>query len=797
MSTQMNTPQTVTTGLSRIRRAIRSWVAVDTASKLMLSLAGYFFLTLVLDRWFRFDLVQRSILLMAGLGWLGYVVYRWMVKPWLQQVSDQSLLMRVEQQHPELAESMISAVSFSQMKDVMRLGVSPAMVAATIRLGFGRAGQVNFIDVVDVERRNRNLLILALTLLVWLGSAGTIYAFSPDTLNIWFNRNVLLGERRWPTDTHLRLIDHRATMARGDNWTLRVRADGVIPADVFVDVRPAGGGRLTERLRLRGERIFVATFKNVQEEFEFRVRGGDDRTDWLAVTMRDRPVVEQLQLMVHTPAYMNEPPRALPTQDSSHSLYPGSRITIEAGSTKPLASAVLMRGEEKLIDLAVGAQPVQVVREGETEAISLWMVNGEISAAQLQPGTYRVDLMSKEGLGNRPPTQFSIRIKPDLKPKLRCRLDGIGAIVAANAYIPIDSLITDDFAVTGADLVYRRDAEGVIEPGGDGAGGDVGEGGGPVEVPMESDIDRSLESLSVDPADLEAADDPADGPDMEPVESPLPEETRLPVTGLKDQLGEREIRHTEVFDLAKLAPELRVGETVQFFLEATDNDAITGPKRGRSTVFFVRVVSRDELLAELLRREQAQGREFDNVNKDQDDMLTDTEVLLADLRTEGTLLERQAKQLESLEKRQRMVARRLDIISRQFESILKEFEHNRLEKDGSMRERLNERIIQPMREIATQGVPYASDQLDLASRHDSTAEQREAALAEASRVQQMILEDMKRIRAQMKKWELYQEMVSIARELLEDQMRLREDVEKELERIQREAAEEIFGPGGR
>ncbi len=795
------------------------WILLDGAAWLALTFLGLCLISLYLDWEMRMDVAQRIMILVAAVGVLGWVLVRRMVRPMFQALPDDLLLIKVEGRHPELGESVISAAEFSRLDDPVRLGISPSMVAAAIRDGLGRATTVRFTDVVDSRRRNINLLLLVGAVVVFLGAVGTMAAVSPQSLWIWFNRNIMLGNEKWPTQTQLVVLDCRGVgpgeeivdsrdvfageagkvkrqMARGDTWKLHVLAKGVIPQNVRIEFRfedgsedvgdannfspdadtsqDTGAGAApngSEEPKLTPWFVYTED-DGMRSPFEFRVIGNDYVSEWMPMAMRDRPSMYEVGVKLIPPDYTGEPPRTLSLQESSHAVYPGSSLEVSGRANKPLKRAWLRTSDGREVSLSVGGETTHTImrEDGERETKPAWSVSGKLTPDQLAPGTYAFSLLSEDDMRESNPRQFTLRSKTDRSPKLTCRLDGVSSVVVSNAMIPIDMRITDEFAVTRVRLGYRRE-------------------------------------LALMDADPDAAAAPAEGADAggdvdepsEPPAQPAAEETwtYVELDGIED-LGTDDVRHLHVFDLENLEPRLQVGETVQFRVEAFDNDDVNPDKEpGVSTVFMVRVVEREVLLNELVRREQRQGREFDNVVSDEEEMLTDTAVIGADIDSRQKVTPGQISDLVKLEKRQRQVSRRLNIISRQFEAILKEFENNRLESaESTVRERLSKSIIAPMDAIAAEAVPYASDQLDTAAQPRTGLGERSNALTEATRVQRLILQDMKKIRTQMLKWEQYQDAVRLIRAAKEETVDLKTDIEAEMEEIRRREAERIFGPLG-
>jgi hypothetical protein len=263
--------------------------------------------------------------------------------------------------------------------------------------------------------------------------------------------------------------------------------------------------------------------------------------------------------------------------------------------------------------------------------------------------------------------------------------------------------------------------------------------------------------------------------------------------GRPGMFGGKEVAATHRLEAQPLG--LDVGTIFTFRIEARDNDTIDGPKVGVSGAFSLRVVTEDELRAELLRREQEQRMEFERLLRDQQKLLENTKAFLASIQDADTsaLSDAERRLLGESEKRQRLVGNRCIAIASRFGAILAEFENNRLEEaETAVRVRLGERIMAPLRLLARRGTLEAADRLDAARKAalqpapDDTPGR--DALVEAGGEQERILEIMRNILKNMVKWEGYQEAVSLLREVLKAQRHVSEQTLREY----RNRIEKIF-----
>jgi hypothetical protein len=237
--------------------------------------------------------------------------------------------------------------------------------------------------------------------------------------------------------------------------------------------------------------------------------------------------------------------------------------------------------------------------------------------------------------------------------------------------------------------------------------------------------------------------------------------------------------------------EFEPGSHLAGWVEAVDNDTVSGPKTSRSAAFSLRIVSEQELRDELLRREQEQQMELERLLADQQGLEVDTRALLAELSSDQPLNDAQRQVLSGIEQRQRLVASRTRTMISAFQQILAQVIHNRIEEPGGqMQRRISERIIAPLNELGRSTAPAAADQLDRARRVDSAPDDRDDALVQAVNQQRLIIEQLRGVLRHMAKIEGYQEALNLLRQIINAQQRVRQQTRESLEqRIQ-----DIFEP---
>jgi hypothetical protein len=261
-------------------------------------------------------------------------------------------------------------------------------------------------------------------------------------------------------------------------------------------------------------------------------------------------------------------------------------------------------------------------------------------------------------------------------------------------------------------------------------------------------------------------------------------EGKLAFEQLKEELNQRaslpELSFEDAIELEPL--EIPAGTGFSFRFEAADNDDVGGPNIGKSSEFLVRIVTEDELRADLLRREKEQRQEFERLLKNQEDLLTDCRAFEAAIKGQAELSAESKDQLMQFHKRQKLVGQNTAAIAERLTSIVIEIQNNRIEAEGGrFQTRLTKEIVEPMQGVSTEMIPEALTGLDKVRRQSSDQAARDAALSETIVRQTEIVARMKQILENMEKSEGFQEAVNLLYQLQKEEEKVHGETRKALE----------------
>ncbi len=712
--------------LRRLSRRLRAYVMLDGLAVVLTVGLGLAAVQLLIDWSLRLRTDMRAALLVAVLAGVGVVLWRRVISPLRRGYGVYEAACLIEQRHPELQSLLVSGLQFHSGGGAPAVASagrtnSPQLVRAVIDQSARRVEGLPLDGILNHSRAKRSGL-LGLGVLAFVAVA---YVVNQDLISRWFQRNVLLTDIDWPQRTRLSVDvkGNTLTAARGDDLEIRALAEGDVPRQVEILFAVPDGKTGREPMIAVGERGFRYTFARVENEFTFSLRGGDDRTRDYHVKLVDRPRVETSVMGITPPKYAGTETVMLPEGQRASEVLPGSEVRIVFHTNKPVVDAVLRAGERTIGEAVSMHSGVASHPDGTLDAA---FTHGGVSFRPTETQSYRLELVDADGLEDKRPARFSVRVVKDEPPRVRMKLAGVGDMVTSEAVLPIDVEVGDTYGLASADFVYQF----------------------PTRAASVAGSERDT---------------------AEPTRSRLPDfEPGLSVFNTR-------------FDWRVSEAGVVPGDRLTIYAEAADANDVSGPGIGKSSGATLRVVTRDELLAELARREQEFRQNFEKLIEAQEQLRNELLTNLGRL-DDAVFMTEFDRIMAGHERRQRQIAGQLNVIRQQFEQILTEMRVNQLDS-AIVQERLGRGVIEPMGDLARREMISAADLL-----RRLAAEPSPGVASTVDPLQAEIVKQMRIILAQMLKWEGFQETVSMLREILRMQGELNDETLKAIER----QAEAIF-----
>jgi hypothetical protein len=681
--------------LRMLRRRIRLYMLLDGLLWFATAVVLAALAQMALDWNFRFSVGQRGVISgLVVLYWL-WAGYRRLYEPLARPLPEDLLAGIADRAHPDLCGRISAAV---ELRAVARgapdsaghlpVGASPDLA----RLVLAEACQSVRGRRLQGMLNHRRALLHAVELVLLVLLAGLACAAAPWLAGPWLERNWLLRDVRWPQRTYILPegfdADGRRRMARGDPAEITAAVAGLVPDNAVVTWWTPSGRQGREPMSVVGDTRLAAGLGQLSEEIHFRISGGDEHTRDYLVEAVDRPRVVHTLARITPPEYTRLADVVVEQQTVLEVLR-GATLTIEARLNKPIRRARFVADDGTDVQAKIdwpedAAEPVVRVRWSAPDS-----------------GVFRFDLLDADGLTNRDPVPYRIRVVPDRPPNVEMELVGAGELTTPQAELPVQLQCEDAYGLGAARLMVQTGSQ---------------------------------------------------------------PERAFPLPGLTP--GDR--RFSANFALLVAASGAIAGDELRVWGEAEDLDP-RGPNVGATPVATLRVVSPDDFLIELARRELTLRQEFERLVSAQRQIkegLEQTSGLLADGAPPDAGL---AQRLAALARRQAAHGSQCLGIARGFEQILRETETARVDRPADAA-RIAQRVVAPLEELARAAIPAAADAID-----ELRAKVSPAGRALAADHQADLLRHMEALLAEMVEWEGYREAVSLLEAVIAAQTALRAD----------------------
>jgi hypothetical protein len=280
------------------------------------------------------------------------------------------------------------------------------------------------------------------------GALLGIGALAPETSSVFLSR-VWGGPAKWPQRTNLVVENPTSTrmrIAAGEDLVVRVRAEKEVPSRVRLVFRFPGTGESGEARMTRTEE------KGDRFEFAFArlvspVRFRMEGGD--ASTEEYEVTVLEPPRLASIRVWL-EPPaytKVPPTPEAQ----PQTDGNIQAPSGT--RARVRVESTKDLQSASLGFQPSKTVLAMKKTEARVAEAGFDVARTE----HYGIQLRDEEGLENRTPTRFTVRAVPDRRPRITVpRPDSTSLWVTPGATLPFEIKVDDDYGVNRVELRVVR-----------------------------------------------------------------------------------------------------------------------------------------------------------------------------------------------------------------------------------------------------------------------------------------------------------------------------------------------------
>lgn len=787
-------PAEIRAVLSSLRRRIRWYVAIEGLAVALLWVGLTFWAALALD--YLPILVGASELPRAARAGiltviavvLAVILYRWVLRRLFAELHDRSLALLLERRFPQFRDSLVTVVEMSQSPD-HATEFSTDMLSTTNTEALSQLGQVRVGDVFNVRP-----LFTKLAMVVGLiCSLAGFYAFSPETFHLATDRIWMIGDQAWPRRARIEVVGvevqrsqqsnsaadappslvefdpktQAIKVARGANLNLRVVADAsatVVPEICTLTYRQLDGqrGRVAmkrigrqRREKIGGVEKDVQTFaydgkplKGIVSSLEFSVVGHDHRVGTYRINVVDSPSLIETQLACEYPAYMVDEatsswlPRTVNYLAAGTQLPRGTKFTIKAKANKELRRVTIRNVEKN------SSTVLDITAKGE-DAESFEFAVDSLDANTL----FEITLLDRDNVLSETPQRVAVSAIPDEAPRIDIRLRGISTVITPDVVVPARGKIEDDYGVGRSWVEMQLNDQPARQQ--------------PIQLAKAGAVETEV--------DFRQMRSENGGMELKP----------------KDKLTLR-IEAEDRFKLADAGP--NVGSGDHYELEVVTPDELLRLLEARELALrrrFEQAVEEVTLLRDSLVRVKLEagpgsegktrpGAEPDDrrpatsgdapteekgtgsTDSEPGDEPADDRSPEERIRSLRQLLVTQAMQ-QSLKNSQEILG-----ISAAFADIREELINNRVDSEDR-KNRLQEQIADPLRQIAQQDFPELDRRLAVLEKALEDAERRGESAESAIQQAEHVLAEMNDVLQKMLDLETFNELLDIVRDLLKEQ----------------------------
>ena len=747
--------------LGSLRERVRRYVVWDSVLAILAVILIAFWIGLAMDYLpvmlggTEMPLLARTLLLLVVAGLIIAIVAKMLLGRLNRPLPDDSLALLVERHHPELGGRLVTAV---QLNEPGRSGDShsPELLKQVHKEAAAAVDQVDPNRVFRWEPLVRKGMIVAPLALMMLGFA----IFNPNAFGRATGRLTLLSNDPWPRRADIEMVgvelpvvtaseeetlepkllefaDKTMRLPRGSSATLRIRAEAEeseVPMLCTVYYRTESGTRGQSNMRrvgrvVDGYQSFVLEgppLAGLSESFTFSIIGLDDRLDDYRVESVVPPAITEMNVNVRYPDYLRV--EGAGEVDLTAQYKSGLRVNEGSDVTLVASSSVPLGDADVMLKNDTGERRASNVQYSDDRR-ELRLKLDEFDAAT----TVRIVPRDEGGISAQAAYRYFMSVVLDEPPELELRSKGIGTAVTAIARLPMNAVATDDYGVEELRLS--------VSP---------------------SSSEETTEDETIKTADRVLELD-RDG-------------KAKAVLDLRDLVADGEL------------DEIVPGGAINVFAQANDRYDLGNPHVTRSEVFRLQVVTPEQLLALLERRELGMRSRLEQTI-DETRALRDT---LDQLRRRG--FESEEVPADDREQTRQEQVRRLRVqqsglqanktseeltgIAASLDDLLQEMVNNRVDS-VDRRERIGTGVRDPLKKIVAEPLAKLIDQITAVEK--SVAKPAEAAKKTADAVQtsEEVLLQLTAVLEKMLDLESYNEILDIVRGLIDDQTELIDETKEE------------------
>ena len=679
----------------------------------------------------------RIAVLLLVIGIAAYTLIRVFILPLCRRNSDAAVASRLEstQTENELASEnrILSAVQLWKNLKNNRLGYAPEFIEHLILQTDQDMKNVQRRHVFQNEfrkiKRNAGIAVAGIGLLLitnfFLPNAFNGFAYTFQTLP-----KTLPNSQGGLNDAiHITDIEPGNTqIERGSDVNVAAQVSGHIGAPVTLHYRVGDGSEDTSTVEwqsltmqpINGSEVpaYRGTLENVNRPLEYYIDVKGVTSTQYQVTISDEPVVTEFQYRLSFPVYTQLQPQTLPTNTGNIQTLFGTELTFKAWVNKPLTEAHL--AFEESVDLPLDIATWKPAPNAQAPYVppGSHAIRGIYMAKQTE--NYRIRITDAEGFTNRDPINYTLTVYKDTPPEVNIVSPARDTLLDNAMLVELEAEASDDYGIQELQLVYRIETEGAQE----------------MNIPLKRwDVENASVRRSVS------------------------------------------VAYTWDVDPIGIFP----GETLAYYVQALDNDTVSGPNIGKSPTYTLRFPSLSELYDSVATEQETEQRGLEELVDEQADATGMIDTLLGKVRKRQELTFTDENLMQQVLENQKQIEQTAKQLVDDMKETAKEMEQNQLfdtetiQKYQELQNLMEKALSEEHKEILRKLSEALSKQ---------QGQDQEQAMSEANLSQEQFLQQLERAKSLYEQILLQQELEAAAKQakaLAEQQKALMDTLEASLD----------------
>lgn len=376
--------------------------------------------------------------------------------------------LQLEKHHGDLNSILVSAIQLRD--DATRGGGSNALRDRTCRQAEQAASLLRPEHAVPFAAL-RNPAILSVLFAALIGVFAIINGpfFSAAVLRI-FTPWVSI---EYPTHTQIAMEQTALIVKEGDRALIQASLSGVVPDNATIYVRTGEGNARAIDMDVNQDSCEY-TIASASRDFTYRIKAGDDRTDWHNVRVIPAPRVQRVKVDLSFPEYLSRAPQSV--EALTFTVPEGTGVNWQIHLDRPIRAAKFLRDGEEPMDLPVSA-------DGRLVAFT-----ADVSDSR----GYQFSWVEKEHGFTFTSPRYYLQVASDQAPRVELTSPDANLVAMLGRPLELTVRAQDDHQIGSTTVVYRvnqRDEQTLALP--------VPARSGQGDQPIDWDYRRALTDLKI------------------------------------------------------------------------------------------------------------------------------------------------------------------------------------------------------------------------------------------------------------------------------------------------------------